>query len=98
MQHLDIFTNNNFRVLSYLYNLKDNTDTVRITQGDMVEDLDLSLKTIGTIFRNLKDNGYLIQDKKHVGRYVLTPTAIKIVELFNKSEKIKDWLREQSIF
>ena len=90
MKHIEALTNNNFLVLSYLYDRKDKENLVRITQGDISEDLGLSKGTVITIFKNLKEYGYLGKDEKHIGRYLLTNDAVKVVELFRKSSKIKD--------
>ena len=90
MKHIEALTNNNFLVLAYLYDRKDKENLVRITQGDISEDLGLSKGTVITIFKSLKEYGYLGKDEKHIGRYLLTNDAVKVVELFRKSSKIKD--------
>lgn len=84
----DIFTNEKYRVLSYLYNNKDKTNLVKITQTELCGELDLSRSTINTIFKILKENDYLIHDETRVGRYYLTTKAIKTVCYINKINEL----------
>lgn len=83
----DIFTNEKYRVLSYLYDNKDNKNLVKITQTELCEELDLSRSTINTIFKILKENDYLLHDETRVGRYYLTDRAINTIRLFRKANK-----------
>lgn len=77
-----IFTNENFRILSVLYDKKDNNNLIYITQQELAEEVHLSRATINIIFKTLKENGYLKPDDKHIGRYCLTLDAIKVVNTF----------------
>lgn len=84
MANIDILTNKTYRVLSYLYDNKDNENLVKITQTELSEKVSINRTLMNSIFKILSDNGYIRQDKTRVGRYYLTDTAIKVVEDFKK--------------
>jgi len=85
--NIDTLVNNTFRVLGYLYDMRDKNNLVRVTQNEISQELDLNRKTVNTAFKTLKENGYIIHDETRVGRYYLTDSGVKTVELFRKSEK-----------
>ena len=82
MANLHSLTNNNFKLLYYLYNKRDTDNLVRITQTEISEDLCLNRGTVNEIFKSLKENGFLIHDKTRIGRYYLTDEAVKVIEVF----------------
>ena len=84
MGNIESLTNNNFKLLSYLYDRKDKDNLVRITQTETSKELELNRGTVNLIFKSLKENGYLVHDETRVGRYYLTENAVKTVELFRK--------------
>ena len=84
MRNIESLTNNNFKLLSYLYDRKDKDNLVRITQTEISKELELNRGTVNLIFKSLKENGYLVHDETRVGRYYLTENAVKTVELFRK--------------
>lgn len=81
------FTNDNFRVLAYLYNNMDNARLVKITQQEVSDALGISRVTINKIFKQLKDGGYITQDSTKVGRYYLAESGINIVKAVRASKK-----------
>ena len=81
------FTNDNFRVLAYLYDNMDTSRLVKITQQEVSDALGISRVTINKIFKQLKDGSYLTQDSTKVGRYYLTKKAISMIETFRSVEK-----------
>lgn len=81
------FTNDNFRVLAYLYDNMDPSRLAKITQQEVSDALVVSRVTINKIFKQLKDGGYLTQDSTKVGRYYLTKKAISMIETFRSVEK-----------
>ena len=87
MRKIDSLTNTNFKVLSYLYDLKDNDNLVRRSQTEISKDLDLSRATENTAFRVLKENGYIMHDETRVACYYLTDEAVKIIGMFKKNSK-----------
>lgn len=87
MSKIDSLTNNNFKVLSYLYDLKDNDNLVRRSQTELSKDLNLSRATVNTAFKVLKENGYIIHDETRVACYYLSDEAVKIVGMFKKNSK-----------
>lgn len=74
------FTNNNFIVLSYLYDAKDKNNVVKITQDEIAEHLNLSRVTVNKAIILFIQHGYVRRDLKHVGRYIVTDFGSKIVE------------------
>jgi len=86
MSSIDTFTNDNFRVLSYLYDNKNKDNLVKITQTELSKELALSRGTINSIFKQLKEKDYLIHDDSRVGRYYLTDTAVNVVKMFRKTK------------
>lgn len=87
MPNMESLVNNNFKVLAYLYDIKDKENLAKITQLEIGHDLGLNRGTISYVFKNLKENGYLIHDNTRVGRYYLTDDAVRTVEMFRKSDK-----------
>ena len=81
------FTNDNFRVLAYLYDNMDASRLVKITQQEVSDALGISRVTINKIFKQLKESDYITQDTTKVGRYYITEASIHIVESFRKSER-----------
>ena len=86
MSSIDTFTNDNFRVLSYLYDNKNKDNLVKITQTELSKELALSRGTINSIFKQLKEQDYLIHDDSRVGRYYLTGKAVNVVKMFRKTK------------
>ena len=87
MANVKYCTNDKFRALAYLYDVKGNDNRARITQQEVADELGLSRVTINGIFKQLKDDGYLQQDTVHIGRYLLTEKAISAIETFRNSDK-----------
>ena len=87
MKNIESLTNTNFKILSYLYDAKDEKHLVRRTQTEISKDLQLSRATVNAAFKSLKENGYLMHDESRVGCYYLTEEAVKIVGLFRKNSK-----------
>ena len=81
------FTNDNFRVLAYMYDNMDDSRLVKITQQEVSDALGISRVTINKIFKQLKEGDYLMQDTSKIGRYYLTDTGVHIVKSFRKSEE-----------
>ena len=73
------FTNNNFLILSHLYDEKNQNNVVKITQDEVAEHLGLSRVTVNRAFVFFINNGYLRRDTSHVGRYTITTLGCKVV-------------------
>ena len=86
MKHSENLTNNNFKVLAYLYDKADRTNCVRITQGEIAKDLDLTRSTIGLIIKSLREFGYMKTDEEILTKHYLTETGIKVVETYRSAE------------
>ena len=87
MAHIENLTNNNFKVLAYLYDKADKTNCVRITQGEIAKDLDLTRSTIGLIIKSLRTFGYLVTDEEILTKHYLTDSGVKVVEIFRSVGK-----------
>lgn len=82
MSHIEHFTNDSFKALAYLYDVKNKQNKAHVTQQEIADELNLSRVTINRIIGDLKAAGYIEQDGNHVGRYIITPYAITVVESF----------------
>ena len=87
MSNIELFTNDTFRVLAYLHDIRDQNNCARTTQQEVADELELSRVTVHNIFKQLKEYWYVAQDLEHVGRYFLTDKAIYVVETFRMIEK-----------
>ena len=81
-------TNNNFKVLSYFYDNKNNENLVKTTQDEIGKALEMNRRTINYIVKWLKNEGYITQDITRIGRYYLTDKGLKSVELLKEVEKL----------
>jgi DNA-binding MarR family transcriptional regulator len=84
MANPSVLINDNFKVLSYLYDNRDKENIIRYTQGEIADAMGFSRPTVNGIFKQLKEAGYLIQDTTKIGRYHLTEEANKVIETFRK--------------
>ena len=87
MSNVKTFTNDNFRVLSYLYDIRGNDNRARITQQEIADEMDLSRATVNRIIKHLKNEDYIVQDSVHIGRYLLTEKTISVIETFRNTDK-----------
>ena len=87
MSQIQYFTNDNFRTLAYLYDVKNGDNKAHITQQEIGDDLGISRVTINKIIGELKNAGYIEPEGNHVGRYILTKKAISVIETFRSVEK-----------
>ena len=83
MPKIEQLTTDNFRILSYLCEIKGKDDRVSITQQEIANKFDLSRATVNKIIGELKSDGYLEQDGSHIGRYVLSKEALKVIKTVN---------------
>ena len=90
MPDLEFFVNDNYTMLSYLYNIRNpNTNTANVTQDELAEKLHISRATVNKLIKNLRDAGYVLFDANHVGRYILADKSIVVVETFKQLEQKK---------
>ena len=87
MSNIELFTNDTFRVLAYLHDIRDKNNCARTTQQEVADELGLSRVTVHNIFKQLKERWYIAQDLEHVGRYFLTDEALSVIEAFRCVEK-----------
>ena len=81
------FINDNFKTLSYLYDIKGEDNRARITQQEVADALGVSRSTLNKIMNELKKEGYIEQDGNYMGRYVVTDAAISVIETFRSIDK-----------
>lgn len=83
MPNIEQFTTDNFRILSYLCEIKGQDDKVSVTQQEIADRFSLSRATVNKIIGELKSEGYIEVDGSHIGRYILTKNATLITKTFN---------------
>lgn len=87
MSNIELFTNDTFRVLAYLHDIRDKNNCARTTQQEVADELGLSRVTVHNIFKQLRETKYIKQDIEHVGRYILTSKTITVVKTFKSLNK-----------
>ena len=81
------FTNDNFRILKFLYDNMDENCLVKVTQQEVGEATCISHVTVNKIFQCLKKELCIRQDKTRVGRYYVLDNGKYIVESFLSIER-----------
>lgn len=93
MEKLDQFLTDNYHVLSYLYDNSTPDNKISITQQEIADAIGLGRTKVNSIMQELKQQGYLVSENGHLGRYLITPQAImllKNIKTVNKAiEKTK---------
>ena len=83
MPNIEQFTTDNFRILSYLCEIKGKDDKVSVTQQEIADKFNLSRATVNKIIGELKAEGYIQADGTHIGRYILTKNALLVYKTMN---------------
>ena len=83
MPNIEQFTTDNFRILSYLCEIKGKDDKVSVTQQEIADRFSLSRATVNKIIGELKAEDYIQADGTHIGRYVLTKNALLVYKTMN---------------
>lgn len=87
MSNIEQFTTDNFRILSYLCEIKGKDDKVSVTQQEIADRFNLSRATVNKIIGELKAEGYIKLDGNHIGRYVITKNASILMKAFKGFQK-----------
>ena len=87
MSKIQYFTNDNFRTLAYLYDIRNPQNKAHITQQEIADALEVSRVKKNKIIGELKKAEYITQDGNYNGRYILTDKAISMIETFRSIEK-----------
>ena len=82
MQDINYFTNDKFRTLLFLYKARGQDNYARVTQQEVATAMGLSLVTMNGIFKQLKEDGYIEQDKERLSKYLLTNKALDAMKMF----------------
>ena len=89
MSKLNYFTNDNFRIVNYLYDHKNEAGIVSITQQELANQLGLSRITINKLMNDMIERGYLLRIETTVGRYALNKEMIDFVKGVRNSDNKK---------
>ena len=79
-ERLEYFTNDRFKVLKYLYDIKNPSGVIAITQAEVCKDTKINPTTMNGIFKQLKELELLEHGEGKLGRYIMTKKGIEIVE------------------
>ncbi len=83
---VDIFLNENYKVLNLLYGHECDINGNRIcplTQKEIAEMMDLNIMTVNKIMKKLKSSGYIEPYNNSKGRYVLNDKAYRLIKKIN---------------
>lgn len=87
MPNINQFLTDNFHILSYLCSIKSADCKASATQQEIADKFGLSRATVNKVIGELKSEGYIEPDGKHVGRYMITKNAFNVVKTFRNAEK-----------
>lgn len=88
MEKLEQFFTDNYHVLSYLYDNSSPDNRICISQQEIADAIGLGRTKVNSIMQELKQQGYLVSEHGHMGRYLITPQAIillKNIKTVNKT-------------
>lgn len=80
MSRIDYFTNENFKLLDYLYDSLNNENIVSITQQEIADKFNISRPKVNRMIADLTENGYLKRIESKMARYVMSQEAIDFVK------------------
>ena len=80
MSKLDYFTNDNFKVLDYLYDQRNAENIVSITQQEIADKFGVGRVKINKMIADLTQKGYLKRIESKMARYVMSQEAIDFVK------------------
>lgn len=89
-EDMELFLNDNFKVLDLLYNNQvkiNKTYICPMTQQEIGEGLGFSLMKVNAIMLTLRQEGYIDRYKNSRGRYVLTTKAKKLLTLLETNKE-----------
>lgn len=88
MEKLEQFFTDNYYVLSYLYDNSSPDNRICISQQEIADAIGLGRTKVNAIMQELKQQGYLVSEHGHMGRYLITPQAVillKNIKTVNKT-------------
>ena len=80
MEKLEQFFTDNYHVLSYLYDNSSPDNRICISQQEIADAIGLGRTKVNSIMQELKQQGYLVSEHGHMGRYLITPQAILLLK------------------
>ena len=87
MSKIDYFTNENFKILNYLYDQRNSDNIVSITQQEIADEFNLSRATINKMINDLTQNGYLKRIESKMARYIMSQEAIDFVKVVRTANR-----------
>ena len=87
MSKIDYFTNENFKILNYLYDQRNSDNIVSITQQEIADEFNLSRATINKMINDLTQNGYLKRIESKMARYIMSKEAINFVKVVRTANR-----------
>jgi biotin operon repressor len=79
---IDFFTNDRFRVLTCMQQRQidiSGSQCVPLSQRQIAEITGIAYKTVNSVMKTLRDNGYIIRQGTTRGQYSLTSKAINVL-------------------
>lgn len=80
MKKLEQFFTDNYYLLSYLYDNSTPDNKISITQQEIADAIGLGRTKVNAIMQELKQQGYLVSEHGHMGRYLITPQAVILLK------------------
>ena len=74
--------------MSYLYDNSTPDNKISITQQEIADAIGLGRTKVNAIMQELKQQGYLVNEHGHMGRYLITPQAIILLKNIKTVNKI----------
>lgn len=88
MSPINCFTNTTFHVLICLYNHVDKNGVAHVTQREIGQETGLCLSFVNEKIQELVKYSYLVVDKSHRGRYILSAAALSTIQLFKQADEM----------
>lgn len=88
MKKLDQFLTDNYYLLSYLYDNSSQDNRICISQQEIADAIGLGRTKVNAIMQELKQQGYLVSEHGHMGRYLITPQAVILLKNIKTVNKI----------
>lgn len=77
---MELFLNDTYKALAYLYDNRGEGGRVVITQQELADALNLGRTKTNGIMQELKREGFIVCDGKRIGRYTITQRAMLVLK------------------
>lgn len=85
---MEFFTNDRYKILSCMASCQIHVNGMKIvpiSQQQIASEVGLSKKKVNSIIAELKSEGYVCQQSRTRGKYVLTPSAESILSTIEET-------------